>query len=123
MWLERLVSLLKEEGKTNLPKLYDMDFYMLSAAAIKSVFHPIMEDIQIYRDINLDESIPRGMNVRENYWWNNSFQIGVENQALDNGVKETVINFTHRWSEYEVSKGKHPGFNILEHYAAGANTR
>ena len=68
MLLERLVSLLKEEGKTNLPKLYDMDCYMLSAAAIESVFHPIMEEIQIYRDINLDDSIPRDLNVREKFW-------------------------------------------------------
>ena len=34
MWLERLVALIKEEGKTNYPAVYDMEGYMLSTAAI-----------------------------------------------------------------------------------------
>ena len=64
IWLDRLVALLKEEGKTNCPALCDMEVYMLSAAATQSVFHPIMEEIQIHRDRNLADSIPRGMNDR-----------------------------------------------------------
>ena len=50
MWLERLVSLLKEEGKTNFPAFCEMEGYMLSVTAIESVFRPILEDIQIHRD-------------------------------------------------------------------------
>ena len=34
MWLERLVSLLKEEGNNNFPAFCDVEGYMLSAAAI-----------------------------------------------------------------------------------------
>ena len=64
MWLERLVALLKEEGKTNCPAFYDMEGYMLSAAAIESVFHQIIKDIHIHRNINLSDSIHRDMNVQ-----------------------------------------------------------
>ena len=48
---------------------------------------------------------------------------GAENQALDDGVKKNVINFVQKWLDYNGRKGKHPGFNILEHYAYGDNTR
>ena len=44
-------------------------------------------------------------------------------QELDNGVKENLINFVHKWSEYKGSKGKQSGFNMFEHYAADVNTR
>ena len=49
IWLERLIVLLKEEGKTNCPDFCDMEGYMLSAAAIESVLHTILEEIQIHR--------------------------------------------------------------------------
>ena len=39
MWLERLVDLLEKEGNTNCPAFCDMEGYMLSAAAIESMFH------------------------------------------------------------------------------------
>ena len=54
--------------KTHLPALCNMGDYMLSAADIESVFHPILEDINICRDRNLVVSIPIGLNVREHYW-------------------------------------------------------
>ena len=59
MCLERLVSLIKEEGKTNCPTFCDTECYMLSAAAIESVFNPILEVIQIYRNRSLEDYIPR----------------------------------------------------------------
>ena len=42
---------------------------------------------------------------------------------MDNGLDNSVINVVQRWLEFGVSKGKHPGFNTLEHYLADANTR
>ena len=82
MWLERLLALLKEEGKKNCPAFCDMEGYMLSVTAILSVFHPILGDIHIQRDRKLADSIPRGLNVRENYRCNCYFGIGEINQAL-----------------------------------------
>ena len=73
---------------------------MLSAAATKSVFHPILEDIHIHRDRNLEDSIPGGLNFCEHYRCNLYFCRGSENNVLENGVKENVIYFVHRWSKY-----------------------
>ena len=63
MWLDRLVALLKEERNTNYPASCDIQGYMVAAADIKSVFHSILEEIQIHRDRNLAESKHRGLNV------------------------------------------------------------
>ena len=75
-----------------------MKVYMLSAAAIESVFHLIFEDIQIHTDRNLADSIPIGLNVREHYRRNSSFCRGAKNQVLENVVKENMINSLHMWS-------------------------
>ena len=123
MWLERLAALLKEKGKNNFPDFCDMEGYMLSVADIDSMFYPTLEEIQIHRNINLADCIPRGLNVWEHYQCNLSFRRGAEKHALDNGVKENVINFFHMWSEYKESEGKQPGFNMLENYATGTTTR
>ena len=45
MCLERLVHLLKEEGKNNCNDFCDMEVYMLYAAAIESVFQMILVEI------------------------------------------------------------------------------
>ena len=87
MWFYRLLSLLKEEGKTNCPVFCDMEGYILYAAAIESVFHPILEEIHIHRDRNFVDSIHGGLSVRQHYQCNCSFLRGAENQSLDNGVK------------------------------------
>ena len=52
---------------------------MLSATAIESVFHSILEEINIYRDRKLTLFIPRGMNVQEHYQCSLSFRRGEEN--------------------------------------------
>ena len=96
--MESLLDLLKEEEKTDLPAFCDMEGYMLSAAAIKRVFHIILDYIHIHRNIKLAEYTPRGLNVREHYQCNCYLFRGVGNQVLDNDVKEILVNFIHRWS-------------------------
>ena len=96
---------------------------MLSTSSIESVFHPILEEIQYHRDRSLADSIHRGIVAKGHYRCNHYFRRGAENQVLDNGLENSVLNFVHRWSEFKGSKGNHPGFNILEQYTAGGNTR
>ena len=64
MLLDRLVALRKEEGGVNLPALFYMQCYMLYTDAIYSVFHKILEEIQIQRDRHLADYIPRCLNVQ-----------------------------------------------------------
>ena len=57
--------MLREKGETNCPIFCDMEGYTLSAADIESLSHTIMEEIQIHRDRNLADYIPRSLNVQE----------------------------------------------------------
>ena len=124
IWLERLAALLKSEKKTNCPAFCDEEGYQLSAGDIERVFHPILEELQSSANPVLAGLIPRGISVVEHFRCSRSFRRGAENEALDNGVDRNVINFVHRWASFEKSRGKQPGgFNMLEHYAAGASTR
>ena len=96
---------------------------MLSASWIESVFHPILEKIQEHRYKILAESIPSGLEAKENYQWNWYLHRGAENQALYNRLDNSAIKKFHRWSELEGSKVSQPGFTMLEKHTAGANTR
>ena len=121
VWLERLVKLLRDEGKTGCPAFCDVDSYQLSLSYLEAVMHPFLEGLQ--KDPLFPNVITKGVDVR--VWWRlaRSLRRGAEVEALEQGVSDTVIKFVHRWGRYETSRGAEPGFNMLEHYASGAKTR
>jgi len=120
-WLERVARLLQTERKTQCPAFCDEEGYMLSSSDIEGVFHPYLKEMQ--EEDRYAELIPRGLTVEENYLCFRSFRRGAEVTALNQKVEQTVIEFVHRWSKFEKSQGKVPGFNMLEHYAEGARMR
>ena len=63
-WLERLVNLLKAEGRNNLLQFYNKEGNMLSAISIESEFHPILGKIKEHRDKSLTDSIPKGLDAK-----------------------------------------------------------
>ena len=121
--LYRLVTLLKAEGSINFPEFCDEEGYMISASAIEILFHPILEEIQEHRDSSLSDSVLSSIDNNYHYPYHRYFLRGEDNQVLENGLYNLVINFVHEWSEFEGSKGKQPGLNMLEHFAEVANTR
>ena len=116
VWLERLVDLLKEEGRTNCPVFSDEEGYILLVSSIESVFHPILEEILEHRGRSIAYSILAGLDAKDHYQHNRSYRRGSENQALENGLDNSGIKKIHIWSKFEGSKVKQPGLNILEHY-------
>ena len=121
LWLERLVSLLRSERRTNGPAFCDEEGYLLQASAVEEVIHPIlieMQSIPRYKD-----EIPSSLDVTSWYRVARSCRRGAENTALDQGISSEVVKFVHRWSKFERNKGRLPGFDMLEHYAAGNKTR
>ena len=120
-WLERVVTVLRMEQKHNCPAFCDVDGFALRASDIEAVFHPILADMQL--EDRFSEFLPRGLDVREHYMCFRSFRRGAETTARNQGVDKSVIEFIHRWSESERSRGNVPGFNMLEHYAEGAQMR
>ena len=120
MWLERLVTWLKEEGNvSNCPAFCDEEGYMLTSANLEAIMHPILKSMQSMR--LFEESIPVGLDVTQWFRMERSLRRGAENDAIDNGTSKTTIELIHRWSAR--SRGAQPGFNMLEHYAFNKRVR
>ena len=94
---------------------------MLASSDVEAILHPVLIGMQ--QEERYAELIPRGLKVEENYLCFRSFRRGAEVTALNQKVDQTVIEFVHRWSRYERSRGRVPGFNMVEHYAEGARMR
>ena len=120
-WLERVVGVLKKEALQNCPAFCDKDGFMLSSSDIEAVFHPILTDIQM--EGRFPESLPEGLKIEDHFFCYRSFRRGAEVTSLNQGLDRKVVEFVHRWSRFEKSKGRVPGFNMLDHYADGALMR
>ena len=121
-WVERLVAVLRREGKSACPAFCDEEGFQLYASALEVVIHPILKKMQkdpLHKDV-----IPKSLDVTLWYLLARSCRRGAENEALDRNLDGETINLVHRWSQYEKSRGKQPkGFDMMQHYASGENTR
>ena len=63
--LERLVALLKPEGRTKCAALCDEERYMLLSRSIESVLHIILEEIKEHKVRSLTDYIPIGIDSKE----------------------------------------------------------
>ena len=121
LWLERLVALLRKEGKTDCPAFCDEEGFQLAMSDIEAIMHPVLKNLQ--KDRSFKDVIPKGLDVEVEFRLARSLRRGAENQALDNKVPDSTVNLVNRWGRYERNRGAEPGFNMLEHYAASTNTR
>ena len=121
LWLERLVRLLRTEGKTGCPAFCDEDGYQLAAADLEAVMHPILRKLQ--EDESQQDVILPGLDIESEFRMARSLRRGSESEALDQGLPESTVRLVNRWGSYEKNRGAEPGFDMLDHYAASANTR
>ena len=123
VWLERVAAIHElDEESENCPAFCYEDGYQLTEKFMEdSVLHPILEDLQ--KSGWNSSAIPKGVAIRKFYRCFRSFRRGAEITANNAGLSEMIIKFVHRWDKYEKKRGKQPGFNMLEHYADGINTR
>ena len=121
VWLERVVSILREEKKAMCPAFCDAKGYMMQSYEVEGVIHPILKEIQHTRE--LEQDLPFGVDVELFYRCDRSFRRGGATTASNNGISKEIIEFVHRWSNYEKNKGRPPNHNMLQHYADGARTR
>ena len=116
-----VMSMYQFKSLDNCPAFCDMESYLLSISDLEAIIHPIlreMQDTPKYHDV-----IPRSLDVSVWYRLERSCRRGAENTALDRCIHPNVVNFVHRWSKFERNKGKLPGFDMMQHCAAGSKTR
>jgi hypothetical protein len=112
-WLERLVGLLKLEGKdkTAGPAFYDEEGYAIRSSKMDEEFIFQLERVQLETDI-----IPRDIEVAEHFGIFRSIRIGSETWATERKVEPQTINLIHRWSTFERNRGSRPNMNMMDHY-------
>ena len=115
-WLEQVVNILRVENLKNCPAFCDEKGYLLSVDSIEDVMHPVLKELQGTR--GLEAILPEGISVEEKYKCYRSFRRGAASTAHNEGVPDSTITLVHRWSRFEASEGKQPGFNMMEHYVA-----
>ena len=120
-WLERVVGVLRRERLEECPAFCDKEGFMLLLSDIEAVFHPFLTDIQL--EDRFPEVLPQGLRIEEHFLCYRSFHRGAEVTALNRGIVKKVIESVHRWSRFEKSKGRIPGFSMIDHYAEGALLR
>ena len=121
LWLERLVRLLRVEDKTNCPAFCDDEGFQLTTSDLEAVMHPILMKLQ--NDEAFPDVVLAGMVVDVEYRMARSLRRGSESEALDQGMPASTVRMVNRWGSYERNRGAEPGFSMLDHYAASANTR
>ena len=115
--LERVVKILREEGKKDCPAFCDEEGFILTPSQIEEVFHPIIEELQDSE--GLSDDLPAGVDIETFYRCARSFRRGAATTALVHKVKRESIEFVNRWR----NRGKAPNLQMLWHYADGESTR
>ena len=121
VWLERVVRILRTEGKKECPAFCDEEGFILSHQQVEEVLHPIIELLQ--GSAGLEQALPEGVDVATFYRCDRSFRRGSATTALVHKVKRETIEFVNRWRSFERNKGKSPSLQMLWHYADGESTR
>ena len=121
VWLERVVQILRREGKRECPAFCDEDGYIMSHDQVEEVMHPIINSLQ--GSTGMGQALPEGVDVEAFYRCDRSFRRGSATTALVQKVKRESIEFVNRWRSFERNKGKSPSLQMLWHYADGESTR
>ena len=119
--VEHLVNILKVEGKQNCPALCDEYGLQLYTHVLELVIKPILRRTQ--RDKHHKENIAKDLEVE--YWIriSRSPKRGDSNESMDQLLVDSVIKLIHRRELYEKNRGEQTGFDMMQHYASGRNTR
>ena len=93
--VERLVNILKVEGKQKCPEFCDEDGFQLYAAVLESVIHPILIRMQRYK--HHKGNVSKDLEVEYFIRISRSPSRGALNKAMYQGLGDSVINHIHRW--------------------------
>lgn len=114
LWLERLVWLLRKEGKEREagPAFCNPDGSMIRSYELNGELHSALHQVQISRP----DLIPKGTDIEGNYGTFRSFRRGSLSRATEAGIKGPDLDLINRWRKFEYSAGSRPHMSMKEHY-------
>jgi hypothetical protein len=114
LWMERLVWLLRKEGKEKRagPAFCKVDGTMLRSYEIDWEFHKALKVVQLERP----DLIPEETDVTSMYGTYRSLRRGSLTRATEEGIKGTDLDMINRWRKFETNRGGKPHMSMREHY-------
>jgi hypothetical protein len=110
-WMEKLVEVRFQEGRTRGPAFCEADGKVSYSSIFEPWFHEVLIEVQARRP----DLIPSSVDVAEDYGVGRR---GSDSEAVARGVDSNDIDAMNRWRVVERAKGRRPNFSSMrEHYA------
>jgi hypothetical protein len=112
-WVNRLVQVQEEAGRSHGPAFGDRQGNMLEATFIEALLADRLKRVQDMRP----DLIPSEVDCYEHFGISRSFRRGATSTARARGVDKDIVDLTNRWRQFEHAKGKHPRLSMQDHYS------
>jgi hypothetical protein len=113
LWIERLVQVLHEAGRSHGPAFGDKYGGTLSSGFIEDL---IADRLQIIKNTR-PGLIPNEVNCYEHFGVSRSFRRGATSTARARGVDRDTVDLANRWRKFENAKGRQPRLAMQDHYS------
>ena len=116
LWIERLVLVLRAEGKDKEvgPAFSNEKGDMITSGQMNDHFQELC--LQAHEDRNDLFPTLTGPTGAHCYGVSRSFRRGANTRATEEGVKKEDRDLINRWSSYENKRGQKPNFGMSQHY-------
>jgi hypothetical protein len=116
-WIDRLVEVLRSEGKDKggLGPAFCSQSGVLSYRKMDWEFHKALQQVQEENP----ELIAMGLEVGELYHINRSLRRGVTSRATELCLSQTIIDTNNRWKILQTNKGKKGLYKMSQLYLDG----
>ena len=113
-WLERLVRLLRLEGRHREagPVFCDSEGFVLNSSTLNKELHQMLSNLQMSRP----DLIANDIMVTETYNVYRSFRRGATTRAWETKVPKDIIEGNNRWSKVERKSGGMPRMSMADLY-------
>lgn len=113
-WIERLVWVLKREGREEYvgPAICRPDGVVLERWKLNGELQKVLEKVALKRPDLIEE----GVKIEEKFSIHRSFRRGAHTRAKSAGVSEAVLEMNNRWRKIENKSGGLPNLPMTELY-------
>jgi hypothetical protein len=112
-WIERLVQVREEEGRTQGPAFCNSRGQIAEAHVYKAGIMEMLCAVQA----ESNSIIPPDVEIYEQFGLSRSFRRGATSVACTRGVDDKVVRLINRWREFESARGRRPTMPMQEHYS------
>jgi hypothetical protein len=112
-WIETLIKVREEEGCVSGPAFGHRDGSIALMREYDEILHYFLETIRR----ECPELISESDDVHANYGFSRTFCRMAEGRAQAANLDTGVQNAMNRWKKIEQAKGRHPRFNMVDHYS------